>query len=78
MDYPIAQKPTNFIVFVGHSVAKILLIVYFTIRWESVRFELYALLFSLIILYILNLIKSAISKLPSQLNSSERRYQFVS
>lgn len=67
----------NFIVFVLHSITKIMLLVFTTLWWEPLRCELYQLLFALIILYILSSIKTAISKIKMIIFSKQRRYQSV-
>lgn len=58
----INQKPSNFIIFVVHSVTKILLLVFTSLWWEPLRCELIQLLFAIIVAYILYMIKAAISK----------------
>ncbi|KAM3129670.1 hypothetical protein pb186bvf_018183 [Paramecium bursaria] len=56
------EKPLNFGVGILHTCSKVLLLVYTTIWYESLRCELYQLLYGLILIYILNVIKSAIVK----------------
>ncbi|CAD8145565.1 unnamed protein product [Paramecium pentaurelia] len=56
------KVPKNFGFCIVHSASKILLMVYLTIHFESIKFELIQLVFGIVILFLLFLIKNGISE----------------
>ncbi|CAD8075838.1 unnamed protein product [Paramecium sonneborni] len=56
------KLPKNFGFFIIHSASKILLMVYITIHFESLKFELIQLVFGIVILFLFYQIKKGISE----------------